>query len=418
MKTHILRALSEKSFFNLWIGEVFTQISVNLFNFFLILIAFKLTHSNTAVSGIVISFTIPAIIFGSLAGVLVDRWKKKRVLIVANLARAILLIVLIFYVNNIYMLFAISFLFSILTQFFIPAETPMIPLVVQKKHLLSANALFGMGIYGSILIAYILVGPMLIFLKPVNTLLVLAIMLFIGAVFISFIKAKPTVAPKIINLKELNILKDIQHTLHFVSQSKSTYHSLFLLALSQIIILVVATIAPGYAESVLGLSVEEFPLLFVAPAAVGMIIGAVILVNVFHSHPRQKIINFGIFLSGVAMFLLPYGSKVASRDFVQALNTYLPHYLDINIFHIMVVLAFILGLANSLVFVPANTILQEKTSDEFRGKIYGLLNSVVGVLSLLPIIIVGGLSDIIGVGAVLYGIGISLVLLSMVRRFF
>lgn len=417
MKTHILRALSEKSFFNLWVGEVFTQIAVNLFNFFLILVAFKLTHSNTAVSGIVISFTIPAIIFGSLAGVLVDRWKKKRVLIVSNFLRAILLIILAFYVNNIYVLFVISFLFAILTQFFIPAETPMIPLVVQKKNLLSANALFGMGIYGSILVAYILVGPMLIFLKAVNTLFVLAIMLFVGAIFISFIKAKPVAAPKIINLKQLDIIKDIQHTLHFVSQSRSTYHSLFLLALSQIIILVVATIAPGYAESVLGLSVEEFPLLFVAPAAVGMVVGAVILVNVFHSHPRQKVINAGIFLSGLAMFLLPYGSKVASRDFVHAINVYLPHILDINILHIMVVLAFILGLANSFVFVPANTILQEKTSDEFRGKIYGLLNSVVGVLSLLPIIIVGGLSDIIGVGAVLYGIGISLVLLSLVRRF-
>ena len=84
--------------------------------------------------------------------------------------------------------------------------------------------------------------------------------------------------------------------------------------------------------------------------------------------------------------------------------------LDINVLHIMVFLAFILGLANSFVFVPANTILQEKTTDEVRGKIYGFLNSIIGALSLVPIIIVGGLSDLIGVGFVITGIGISILL--------
>src|SRR5437667_1482794 len=128
MKTNILRALSEKSFFNLWFGEVFTQIAVNLFNFFLILIVFKQTHSNTAVSGVVISFTVPAIIFGSIAGVLVDRWNKKQVLVVTNIVKAVLLIILVFYLNNLFIIYLISFLVAILTQFFIPAESPIIPL--------------------------------------------------------------------------------------------------------------------------------------------------------------------------------------------------------------------------------------------------------------------------------------------------
>ena len=115
MKTHILRALSEKSFLNLWIGEVFTQIAINLFLFFLILIVFKQTQSNTAVSIVVITFTLPAIIFGSLAGVFVDRWNKKYVLIVSNIIRALLFIVLIFYLNNLYVIYAVSLLVCVLT---------------------------------------------------------------------------------------------------------------------------------------------------------------------------------------------------------------------------------------------------------------------------------------------------------------
>jgi MFS family permease len=114
------------------------------------------------------------------------------------------------------------------------------------------------------------------------------------------------------------------------------------------------------------------------------------------------------------MLFLPYGSKVVSRDFVQNLNLVLPHLLQINILHIMIVLAFLIGIANAFVFVSANTVLQEKTTDEVRGKIYGFLNSIVGILSLLPIILAGGLADLVGVGVVITGIGLGLLLLGAV----
>lgn len=419
MNIPVLRALSEKSFFYLWIGEVFTQIAVNLFNFFLILLVFEQTRSNTAVSGIVLSFTIPAILFGSLAGVFVDRWNKKKVLIVTNLLRAGALLLLAFFSQNLFMIYFISFVVTIATQFFIPAESPILPLIVKRENLLSANALFGMGIFGSILIAYILAGPLLGLLKPINTVLLLASLFIIGAIFISLIKLVYSKDPdmKKSNEKELNIMKDLKATVSLMSNTKEISGSLLLLALSQVLILVIATIAPGYASEILGIHVEEFSILFITPAALGMVLGAITLANLFNRHSKNKIITFGIFLSGIAMLLLPYGSKVASRDFVQVLNTYLPHFLDINILHIMMVLAFVLGVANALVFVPANTILQEKSSEEIRGKLYGFLNTIVGVISLLPVIIVGGLSDLIGVGTVITWIGISIIAFGISRLY-
>lgn len=418
MKIPILRALFEKSFFNLWLGEVFTQIAVNLFNFFLILVVYKITLSNTAVSGAVISFTIPAIIFGSIAGVFVDRWNKKYVLVLTNIFRALLLILLVFYLNNLFTIYLISFIVAILTQFFIPAESPIIPLIVSSKNLLSANALFGMGIFGSVLIAYVFSGPLIILIGPVKTLITLALLLFIGAGFISLIKLKYVKSQKTpVAQRPLNILQDLKHTLILISKTKEVAYSFVLIALAQVMVLILATVAPGYANQILGVDVEQFPVIFVAPAAFGMVMGAVVLVNLFHSHPRKRVITLGIFLSGIAMMLLPYGSKVASRDFVHTLNLYLPHIFEITILHIMGVLAFILGVANALIFVPANTIIQERTNDEFRGKIYGVLNTVIGIVSLLPIILVGGLSDVLGVGTVLGGIGIILVLFGAVRFF-
>jgi MFS family permease len=417
MNTPGLRAFIEKSFLYLWIGEVFTQISVNLFNFFLVLVAFKLTHSNTAVSGVVLSFTIPAILFGSIAGVYVDRWNKKKVLIVSNIVRALLILFLAPFLNNIVSIYLISFLVASVTQFFIPAETPIIPLIVKKSNLLQANALFGLGIFASVLIAYVLSGPLLIFAGQTNTLIIVSIMLLIAVSFIGLVTIPPkNVTKKIIPLDEsMHILKDVRHTLVMMSKTKAISHSLFMLALSQILILLVATIAPGYANSVLGINVEEFPLLFVAPAALGMIVGALVIVRRLKKRSKEKVITIGLFLSAIAFMFLPFGSKVASRTFVHQLNLILPTYLEINILQIMIAVAFILGIANSFIFVPANTILQEQTSDEVRGKIYGFLNTIVGILSFIPIILAGGLSDLIGVNQVIIGIGVSLFILAVFR---
>src|SRR5205823_6122553 len=105
----------------------------------------------------------------------------------------------------------------------------------------------------------------------------------------------------------------------------------FLLTLSQIIILVLAVVGPGYARHILHIRVNQFPLFFVTPATLGMVFGALLLGNFFHNKSRDKMATWGVFLAGVTLLLFPFGSKVASRGFVHAINLYLPHILKINI---------------------------------------------------------------------------------------
>lgn len=416
MKNHVFSALSEKSFVYVWMSEIFALISTNIFNFFLVLVVFDITRSNIANSVVVLTIIIPSIVFGVLAGAFVDKWNKKKVLLIVNITRALLLIFLVFFTSNLFVLYSVSLIFSFITQFFIPAELPILPSIVSKKNLYSANALFGISMYGSILVAFVLAGPLIILLKPFGTLLLLAVMLLIASIFIFFIRLLHTQKQQ--NSKKVenkNIFRDMKCTLSLISHSKDISQSIFFLALSQTLVLVLATIAPGYASSVLGIPVVEFPMLFVAPAAFGVAVGAGILISFLHNHSKYSLIITGIFLSGICMLLLPYGSKMASKSFVQAINLYLPSFLEINILHFVIVLAFILGVSNSLVFVPANTMLQEKTTEEFRGKIYGFLNTFIGLLSLLPVIIVGSLADLIGVGTVITGIGVFLLFVGIIR---
>lgn len=422
MDNQICRVLSIKSFLLLWLAEVFSQIGFNMINFILIILAFELSNSNTAVSGIVLSFTIPAIIFGLLAGVYVDRWNKKKVLFTTNIIRAILLFSLVFFHTNLALVYIISFSTAVVTQFFIPAEVPMIPLLVKKELLFSANALFGMGIYGSIFVAYALSGVFILVFGNVYTFLIITGFFLLAAIFVYFIKISPRADKEesqnqtLKGFRAENALKEeIKAALQLIIRTKEIYSSLFLLTLSQTIVLILAVIGPGFTKQVLNINVEQFPLFVVTPAALGMVIGALMIGNYLNQFSKQKMANFGVLLSGIAIILLPFGSEIASRGFITAINLYLPGFFVINILHIVIFLAFVLGVANALVFVPSNTILQEKATNRQRGKIYGTLNALSGICSLLPIIMVGSLADLLGVSSVLTGIGVILLIIGIIR---
>ncbi len=412
---NLLATLKNRSFFFLWTAEVFSQLAMNMMNFMLTLVAFSLTNSSTAVSGIVLSFTIPAIFFAIPAGVYVDRWSKKSVLFFTNVIRGLLLLCIGLVNQNLFLLYALSFGVSIVTQFFIPAETPMIPLLVKKQLLFPANALFGTALFGSIMLAYALSGPFLIFFHTQGAFFILSAFFFLGALSVLGIR-KPN-APKTASQKEppVSLMKEVKDTITLIAKVSTIYHAFSLLAISQILIFIIAVIGPGYAKNILGISINQFPILFVVPAVIGVGIGVVLLSTFFKNRNRQKLGTLGVFLTAVVLLLMPFGSKVASKTFVQVLNMYLPHFLQITILHIMVVLACIMGIANAFIFVPSNTLIQEATSDAVRGKVYGALNALISLFAILPVVLVGSLADLIGVGNVLIVVGVCIGIIGLIR---
>ena len=304
MNNHILRAFGSKSFLFLWIGEVFTQVSGNLFNFYLLIFAFELQQSSSDVSKIVISFTIPAILFGVLAGAYVDRWEKKKVLYLINILRTVLLLVLAIFYGNFWFLFVTSFLFSLLTQFFIPAESPMIPQLVPKDKLLSANALFGLGLFGSALFAYVISGPLLLAVHETGSLVFLAGMQMIGAACIYFVKVEKKEKITTADEETLSFQKELKQAFSIISRTRAIYQSLVILAMTQVLTLILATLIPAYATTVLKLPIEKFVFLFITPAAIGTVLGAIIIVNFLSKFVKETLVTIGIFLFGLVFGLV------------------------------------------------------------------------------------------------------------------
>ena len=397
MQNPLIATLKNKSFLFLLASEFFSQFSMNLLNFILLIVVFQISGSNLAVAGVVLAFTLPSIFFGIIAGVFVDKWNKKNVLVYTNILRALAAVPLIFISHQLFVLYLVCFTISLITQFFIPAETPIIPLLVPKKLLLQANALFSMGIYGSIIVAFALSGPLLLLLGEKNVFIFITLFFVISAFFAFLIKLN--IKDKHVGRKHIDILEEIKDAFRLMKRNKKIYHSLILLTLLQTLILVIAVIGPGYAEHVLHIDVKKFPILFVTPAVIGMGLGAVIIGNYLHKRSKDIMAKVGLLIIGIVVFLFP--------------NLY--QVLNFNPVHVMVFLSVIVGFAFALVFVPSNTIIQEETSDAQRGKIYGSLNTMVGVVSLIPVMSVGLLADSIGVASVITMLGIGVIIIAIIR---
>jgi len=136
--------LRNRDFLALWLGQVISQIGDSFTYLALLITVNRLTGSTVAMGFMVISLTLPQLIFSFLAGVVVDRVDRKRVMVVSDLLRGLLVLAFITVrtPEQVYVFYVVGFLLSSAGVFFSPAKTAMIPRIVQgEERLLSANAL-------------------------------------------------------------------------------------------------------------------------------------------------------------------------------------------------------------------------------------------------------------------------------------
>lgn len=383
---------------------------------------FYLTKSNFLVSILILTFIIPQIFLSFIGGIIADLRDKKKILFYGNVLRAFLFLPLVLYPSSVPLILIISFIVSIVTQLYIPAETPMVPKLVQKKDLLSANALFSMAIFGTILLGYIVAGPLLDLLGKANIFLFLSMLFMIASFFIAII---PNNLFHIAHTAELHIRKvkysitsELQRTYRILSTTGKVIGPFLFLIASQVIVLVLATVIPGYANSILQVRAEELSIIVFGPASLGMMISAFLIGRYFKRFGKERLITYGLFVSGLIMCLFPFTTKIVARDIFLTLNIYLPSLVEVTPVHFAVVLSFLAGFSNAFIFIPSQTIIQEEIPEEFRSKVYGLLFGMIGAFSLLPVIITGGLADIIGVGSVLFILGVIIIVTAFVRSTF
>ncbi|MFH0863930.1 MAG: MFS transporter [Candidatus Gottesmanbacteria bacterium] len=393
-----LAVILNRNFRSLWLGQITSQVAINMMAFVLILRIYQTTSSNTAVSLLILMIGLPAIIFGAISGTLVDRWDKRDVLVVTNLVRMVLLLGFFISSEAPIWVYILVVAISISTQFFVPAEAPTIPRIVPEEYLLTANSLFTFTYYISMISGFILSGPALKFFGPRNVFLFISALLGLAAYFVAQISREDK--PKVISHGKLEIIKIYQEFLNglrFIKRNTIVFQSLILLTASQALIAALASLAPGFAHRILQIDVADASYTILGPAALGMIFGALLVGQFGRKTEKSKLISWGIFSAGLFLFALVF-------IIVKARNLYLA-----------VTILFLIGAANALIDVPANTNLQEHAPAELRGRVYGVLTSLVGGAAILPVIFTGVAADLFGIEKVIFTISILILLFGIYR---
>ncbi|MBM4408748.1 MAG: MFS transporter, partial [Chloroflexi bacterium] len=109
--------LRNGNFLRLWLAQLVTQVGGNMVLYGLTVLIYSATNSNAAVSVLLLTFLVPAVIFSAVAGVYVDRWDRRLVLIVTNLLRAAAFTAIFFVQDQILLVYLLNIFISTVTTF-------------------------------------------------------------------------------------------------------------------------------------------------------------------------------------------------------------------------------------------------------------------------------------------------------------
>ena len=404
-----LAVFRNRPFLILWLSQLATQVGGNMVLYGLTVLVFTASGSNSAVSVLLISFLAPAVLFGALAGVYVDRFDRRLVLVATSLVRAVLFFLLAFFDTNVGVILLLNLMVSIATTFFAPAELSVIPLVVPRDQLTAANGIFTLTLNAAFALGYTLLGPLVVTIAGPTLLIgVVAVLYLVSAVLCwTLAPAPPLPLPAghdTLHDAEAavgSVVGQLREGMAYIRANPTVAWALTYLGVAASIVGVLGALGPGFAVEVLGLTSKDF-VVVVLPLGFGVVAG-VLLVNAIRTMiPRRRTIEVGLVTLGACLVLITIANPIS--ELLRRLNEAQP-VVDVSalvsVLAVVVAIAFVAGIAYASVAIPAQTEMQEVIPEDVRGRVFGILNTLVSIGSFVPIIVAGPVSDAIGTAPVL-----------------
>lgn len=365
----------------LWIAQM-----VSIFGDFLALFAvithasFALHASPAQITGINIAFMLPFALVGPVAGVFVDRWNVKRTMIASDLARAAIVLLLVF-AEGLWEIYGLLFLMSTVSTFFVPAQSVSVRTIVPPEGLMAANALLQQAMQLARIVSPALAGALVGALGAAScyaidtaTYLFSAAMLSLVAIAREPARADPN-----------------RHPVRAVAQDLAAGVR-FVLAHPVLTFVILAMSAGMFAVSCFGPLVAVWvrdvlrssPLAFGAVNAmigVGMIAGTFLMQRLSHRHEKSHLVLLGLLTMGAFVLVLTAIGTVAAAA--------------VGLFGV--------GIGVVLVFVSAQTMMQGQTPLELVGRVSASVWALLSVAQLLGLVLSGAAAQRFGITAVFYG---------------
>ncbi len=359
-------------------------------------------------TGIYVANTIPAVVFGSVAGVWADRWPKRNVMVASNGLRAgLTLLVPLCLIDGPHWLglswgywglVVITFLESVLTQFFAPAEQAAIPLLVPQPQLLAANSIYQASSMGATIVGFALGEPLLRLLRNLlaqvglhnGEFLLLPLFYGAAALVISTIQLQEKPRPP----STTSVWSEIGEGFEVLRDRASVRNAILQLVLLYSLLAALYVLAISLASRIESLGPTQFGVLL-AMSGVGLALGALAVAQLGHGLSRRRLAAAGL---GTIAFSLVLLGQVRGN------------------LVITLVLCGVLGVGAAMLAIPAQTTIQEDTPESLRGKVFGLQNNMINIALSLPLVLAGAVVSRYGLLPVLWALAALAVVAALLER--
>ena len=298
---------------------------------------------------------LPSVVIGPVAGVLADRYDRKRLMVTVDLARGTLFLFVAF-AQSITTLFLLTFAVECLSLLYLAAKDATLPRIVQKRDLTEANQVNLLLAYGTLPAGAVIVAVITTVLVSSGfdpqdatraALLVDAGTFFIGAAFMSRLRVPGRAEPREGSAERPGVMDELREGLRFI-QGLPIIRALIIGVVGVFFGAgVVVAVGPEFVRSSLGRPATEWSRLISTVG--GGLIGGILLAPL----PVRK-------LSKERLFPL----ALAATGAIGAMIAFVPS------FTLALVLGSLLGAAAGLSFVYGYTLIQEYTNDEVRARTF------------------------------------------------
>lgn len=376
----MLATLRQRNFGLLWLGGLISMLGDWALFAMLPFYIYERTGSVLAAGAMLIAYVAPGLLFGSIAGVFVERWDRKRTMLLANLLRAPLLLLLLAVRSPdwFWLVYLVAFVESTIGQFFTPAENALLPRLVGQDRLMAANSLNALNDNLARLIGPAIGGALMALSGLESVVLLVAATFLLGGLLIALIAAPPAAsAGRAASASATGVWsalwRELRDGLRLVRRERPV-GALFTVT-------GVAILADGILSALLVVYVRD--MLGGSAAALGWLMTAR---------------GLGGLLGG---FLLGYAGNRLSIDrllplCLTAFGALLLITFNVALLPLVLALVALVGIAAAGWQISLQVLLQASVAERYRGRIFGAYGTLNALLGLVGMGVASLLGDQIG----------------------
>lgn len=394
-ETSISHLLKNRNCLALWSSSMLSAIGSNISYIALSYYIYEKTGSPVSVGVLMIMFTAPSVLFGIPAGDLVDRWPKKKVMIITDVFRGIL-IFSITLTAHLEAIFALVLACYMLNQLHYNGRDGLVPSLVPEDDLAPANSFLQSSLQVAGFAGPAL-GGLIVAVGGVTYALYVDAATFLCSALITVL-----LRPKgeKLNKSPLSQWKtQVMGGFHVLKNDFVLRALIILMAAGMVSVGMIRMLLVILSETPLNVGSGGLGTLF-SSLALGSFVGSLILGKYSKGFNMLTLIVAGYFVLAVTFLVIP-----AEIIVVPEMST---------AFWIAVVVLFITGLGNMAVLVGAVTTIQKRTPRERIGRVFGVAYALNGVGSIISLVVGGWAAEEVGAGPVFLGAGIFLVVITLV----